>query len=277
MEKKQKIVVKSVLALSAIVLIIVLVPFLRKSHEIQSVPSSVSWANDVTEQVDLIRQSETEDVAIKNLEKNGFPFKVLNKIPEKAKEMNLPWAETSSIETLYLFSSEGNVYLQNEQTKKKFNVRSLNFEPGFMVMHNKEYHYYLLQSFTKVLNGDDMSVTFSENYIKMQKEKERMEKEKDAIKVVRSIQFSDKFYPCSIYDNIDYWVKFAKNEDIDLLGRFNGTDFQWEKIPYNEAQYYLDMGYVLILDLPEGSVYIKLKSGEEYIQTQGKKMAIELS
>jgi Tfp pilus assembly major pilin PilA len=144
----------------------------------------------------------------------------------------------------------------------------------------------LIYSYQKTHNNQDVpsSVTLSQDIKdqeKKSKEKKldkmiRSSKEKKLDKVIRSVQFTDKFYPCSLYDNIDYWVTFAEKQDIKLFGRFAFSDFIWVEIPYNKAQYYLDMGYVIILDLPKNSSYIKLQSGKEYIKTPEKKMAVKL-
>ena len=132
----------------------------------------------------------------------------------------------------------------------------------------------LIYSYQKAHNNQDVpSTEILSQDIKVQ---EKKSKEKKLDKVIRSVQFTDKFYPCSLYDNIDYWVAFAEKQSIKLFGRFTSSDFIWEEIPYNKAQYHLDMGYVIILDLPKNSSYIKLRSGKEYIKTPEKKMAVKL-
>jgi len=248
---------------------------LKKTHEIQKV-DTVTWSQEIVDQINLVRESATEKEAIANLEKNDFPIRVLEMIPVKARELNLPWAE-KSIESLYLFSTNSYVHMLDENSGKKMNVKLKNFEPGFMVKHNNVHHYYFLQTFMKVLIDKDLEVIFTDNYVEIFRKKEEERREKDLMKIADDHVFNGVFYPCLIHDDIDYWTKFAKAENVKLIGRFAFSDYEWDEIPYDETQYYLDMGYVIALDFPKGSSFITLNSGEMYIQTPGEKMPVNFN
>jgi ribosomal protein L24E len=242
----------------------------KKTYDIQEVPSQVTWTQNIKDQVKNVRQSKNNAEAKKNLELNNLPLRVLKAIPTLADKLNLSWADKieSADLSLALFTAEDELTLLNESEDKKFKVNLNGYEPGFIVEYNGKKHYYLLESFTKILNETELNLLFSQEYREYQKMK--------TSKVVRSVEFKNNFYPCSIYDNIDYWIKLSKQEGIKLLGRFNRSDFSWDNIPYDEALDYVKMGYVIILDLPQNSSYVKLQSGEEFIKTPQRKIALNL-
>ncbi|HKK53971.1 MAG TPA: hypothetical protein VJ926_00400 [Patescibacteria group bacterium] len=270
MKKLKKNGLRVVLLVSAITFLVILMYSCKKTYNIQEAPSSVTWSQNIKDQVETIRQSENNEQAQENLQLNNFPLKVLKVVPKLADKFNLSWADNvkSADLRLILFTAEDKLTLLNESKDKKFKVNLNGYETGFIVKYNGKNHYYLLESFAKILNETDLNLVFSKKYSEYQKNK--------SSKVLRSVEFKNNFYPCTLYDNIDFWVKFAKRENIKLLGRFDVPRFSWDNIPYDEAQKHLTMGYVIIMDLPQNSSYVKLQSGKEYIKTPERKIAIKL-
>ncbi|MCF7794990.1 hypothetical protein K9M50_01355 [Patescibacteria group bacterium] len=239
----------------------------QKTYEAKDVPSSVTWSENIIDQIDAIRQSENNIEFRKSLEKNNFPVRVSLLIPKKARELDLQWVDSLEYVffTVFSFNSKKNITLLNETTGKEYNVKARGYEPGFIIEYGSKKHYYFLESFTRIISAKSLQLLFMRNY----------KQEDNEDKLVYSHEFKEKFYPCLIYDDIDYWIDFAKKHDISLYGRFAFSDFDWDYISYDKAQFYLDAGYNIILDLPENSTYEKFKSGKKFIKTPKEKMVLK--
>ncbi|MFP4514849.1 MAG: hypothetical protein ACLFNO_02480 [Parcubacteria group bacterium] len=271
MKKNQKNSLKAAVLFTVLILLGTLMNSCEKTHDVEDLPSSLEWSEDLKDQIETIRQSENIDLAEENLEQNDFPLKVLSQIPEKAEELNLPWAdqaESLKIE-LSLFTAGEKLKLLDESTNKEFKARLSGFEPGFIVDYNNDFHHYLLESFTKVLNDQELELVFLKDY-------KEVKEEKKVDEVIKSVHFTSQVYPCSVYDNIHYWIVFAKDNDIKLKGHGEFYDKEWRDITYDEAQDKLDIGYIIALNLPKGSKYVKMQSGQEFVETPEKKMAVSL-
>jgi hypothetical protein len=275
MKKNQKIGLGITIILAIIIIAGSLIYSYERAEDIKGVPSSVTWGDDIENQISTVRQAEDFEEAKRNLEANNFPLQVLKAIPLQAKTLNLAWANKVKKRelTLFLFSAKDRLVLLDESKNDKFRAKLSGFEPGFVIRYNSNYHYYLLESFSKVLNNEELVLYPLDNYWQQEQAKEDKKK---VDKVIRSVQFSDKFYPCSLYDNIDFWVDFAKERNIKLLGHFGLPSSKWKEVAYDKAQRHLETGYIIALDLSDNSSYIKLQSKKEYIQTANEKMAIKL-
>lgn len=270
MKKRQKIRLRVVFVVSVSIIVASLMYSCEKTYDIQEVPSSVTWSDDVKDQVETIRQSENNEKAKENLGQNNLPSKVLSEIPKKAGELNLSWADnTESLKLeLSLFKAENELTLLDESKAKEFKANLSGYELGFIIKYNSDSHHYLLESFNKVLNAEDLQLLSLRDYNKKQ--------EKKVDKVINSVDFTSSVYPCSVYDNIHYWITFAKEHDIKLMGHGEFYDKEWRNILYEEAQDHLDIGYIIALNLPDDSRYIEMESGKEFIETPEKKMAVSL-
>lgn len=271
MKKRQKIRLKVVFVIIVVIIVASLMYSCEKTYDIHKVPSSVSWSKDVKDQVETIRQSENDNKAKENMEANSFPLKVLNEIPKKASELNLSWADNRELNPiLFLFIIKDKMTLLDESLNNKFKVNLNGYEPGFVIKLNNYYQYYFLESFNKVLNIEDLKLLFVEDYINIKEQDKKLDE------VIKSVDFSSSVYPCSVYDNIHYWIKFAKENNIKLLGHGEYPDSNWKNILYGDAQYYLDNDFIIALNLPDDSRYIKMQSAKEFIETPEKKMAVNL-
>jgi|GEM_PF-3500539 hypothetical protein len=274
MKKRQRIRLRVVFVFSVTVLMASLMFSCEKveEYEIKEVPSSVTWSEDVKDEIDAIRQSKSLSEAIQVMQTDNFTSKVFNEIPKKAKELNLSWADDPDFVNrgLYLFTAKDKLSLLDEAKSQQFKTNLAGYEPGFIVDHNGDHHHYLLESFTKVLNSKDLKLEYVGVASKRQQNTE-------ADKVLRKVEFNSKTYPCSVHDNIHYWIRFAKENDIVLIGHGELPESPWKIIAYSEAQDHLDLGYIIALKLPENSSYVKMESGEEFIETPSGKMTVTLS
>lgn len=270
MEKRTKTRLGIVVGLVIVVIAVSLYFIKFNVDDIDKVPSQVDWPEDMEKQITSVRSAENLEQAENEIKKNKFPLKAKKLIPEKAKELNLAWANKKvSNFKLFLFSAEKPVKLYSAKEDKTFKVRLQNFEPGFIVKYNQKYDMYLLESFAKVVDKKQITGMSPVDY---QPEKKKKEPE---ITILKQKDFSARFYPCEVYDDIIYWRDFAKRSEIKLLAHSTFSDGEWELIDYDEAQLHLTIGYVIALDLPDGSSYLKMSSGKEFIKTATQKLEIK--